>query len=85
VDEDGNTRVYRNEDTGFLWPPYFKFDSEDLQTEARTSPRVPTTPQWVSITHYGWRMNVFSDLSECGDDQSRRGAGRVGSSRGSTS
>jgi hypothetical protein len=34
AEEGGKTRVYRNEDTSFLWPPYFKFDSQDLQTEA---------------------------------------------------
>jgi len=60
VEEDGNTRVYRNEDTSFLWPPYFKFDSQDLQTEAQNLISTAEDPQWVSITHYGWRLNVFS-------------------------
>ena len=32
---DGKTvMVYRNEDTGWLWPPYFKWDSSTLQAEA---------------------------------------------------
>ena len=26
--------VYRNEDTGWGWPPYFKFDTSNLQAEA---------------------------------------------------
>ncbi len=26
--------VYRNEDTGRGWPPYFKFDTSNLQTQA---------------------------------------------------
>ncbi len=26
--------VYRNEDTGWGWPSYFKFDTANLQTEA---------------------------------------------------
>jgi hypothetical protein len=60
VDADGGTRVYRNEDTSFLWPPYFKFDSQDLQTEAQNLTSTAADPQWVSITHYGWRMNLFS-------------------------
>ncbi|KPQ18191.1 MAG: Protein of unknown function (DUF1523) [Rhodobacteraceae bacterium HLUCCO18] len=60
VEENGNTRVYRNEDTSVLWPPYFKFDSQDLQTEAQNLISSADDPQWVSITHYGWRLNVFS-------------------------
>jgi hypothetical protein len=43
-----------------LWPPYFKFDSEDLQTEASNLTSTETDPQWVAITHYGWRSNLIS-------------------------
>ncbi len=57
---DGRPLVYRNEDTGVLWPPYFKFDSEDLQTEASNLTSTETDPQWVAITHYGWRSNLIS-------------------------
>ncbi len=44
--------VYRNEDTGWIWPPYFKFDSSDLQAEAASLDR----DQWAVVTHYGWRI-----------------------------
>ena len=27
---DGKVMVYRNEDTGWIWPPYFKYDSSNL-------------------------------------------------------
>ncbi len=57
---NGDTMVYRNEDTGVLWPPYFKFDSQDLQTEATDLASVPAEPQWVAVTHYGWRINFIS-------------------------
>jgi hypothetical protein len=57
---DGRPLVYRNEDTGVLWPPYFKFDSEDLQTEASNLTSTEAAPQWVAITHYGWRSNLIS-------------------------
>lgn len=57
---DGRPLVYRNEDTGVLWPPYFKFDSEDLQAEASNLTSTEATPQWVAITHYGWRSNLIS-------------------------
>jgi len=30
----GDTMVYRHEDTGWDWPPYFKFDPSNLQPEA---------------------------------------------------
>ena len=29
----GGDRVYRNEDTGWGWPPYFKFDTADGASE----------------------------------------------------
>ena len=48
--------VYRNEDTG-VYPPYFKFDSSDLEAEASA---LAGREQWVSITHYGWRMRFLS-------------------------
>ena len=52
--------VYRNEDTGWIWPPYFKFDSSDLQAEAAASIATGEGEQWVVITHYGWRNRLFS-------------------------
>ena len=57
---DGKVMVYRNEDTGWVWPPYFKYDSSNLQAEA-TNLESKTEPyQWVSITHYGWRAAWLS-------------------------
>jgi hypothetical protein len=52
--------VYRNEDTGWNWPPYFKFDSSDLQAEASANVSSPTKEQWAVITHYGWRNRYFT-------------------------
>jgi len=49
--------VYRNEDTGWIWPPYFKFDSSDLQAEAA---RIAKGDEWAVITHYGWRIRWAS-------------------------
>lgn len=48
--------VYRNEDTGWIYPPYFKFDSSDLQAEAAATVSATEPYQWVVITHYGWRI-----------------------------
>lgn len=60
VDADGDPRVYRNEDTGWNWPPYFKFDTANLQTQAEDLKSTSAAPQWVSITHYGWRIVYLS-------------------------
>jgi hypothetical protein len=57
---NGKPLVYRNEDTGWIWPPYFKFDSYDVQTEASNLKSDTNTPRWVSITHYGWRNQYFT-------------------------
>jgi hypothetical protein len=52
--------VYRNEDTGWIWPPYFKFDSSNLQAEAQDLISTKAAPQWVIVTHYGWRIPFLS-------------------------
>jgi Protein of unknown function (DUF1523) len=57
--EDGSVMVYRNEDTG-IWPPYFKFDSSNLQAEAGDLKSTAELPKWVVITHYGWRIEFLS-------------------------
>jgi hypothetical protein len=57
---DETVIVYRNEDTGWIWPPYFKYDSSNLQAEATNFKSTKETPQWVSVTHYGWRFPFIS-------------------------
>lgn len=52
--------VYRNEDTGWGWPPYFKFDTSNLQAEAADARSTAAAPQWVAIKHYGWRNEYLS-------------------------
>ena len=55
VKADGEVMVYRNQDTGFGWPPYFKFDTANLQTEASDAVSTVEAPKWVALRHYGWR------------------------------
>lgn len=57
---DGSVIVYRNEDTGWVWPPYFKYDSSNLQAEAGNLKSLAATPTWVSVTYYGWRFPFLS-------------------------
>lgn len=57
---NGKTIEYRNEDTGWGWPPYFKFDSSGLNTEAKELTSTQAAPVWVSVTHYGWRNKFFT-------------------------
>jgi Protein of unknown function (DUF1523) len=52
--------VYRNEDTGWIWPPYFKYDSSNLQAEASNAKSSKEAPKWFSVTHYGWRFPFIS-------------------------
>lgn len=58
--KDGRVMVYRNEDTGFGWPPYFKLDSSNLQAEAQKATSTDAAPKWYLLTHYGWRAEWLS-------------------------
>ena len=58
--ESEGVMVFRNEDTGWIWPPYFKFDSSDLQAEAEANISPPGLERWAVITHYGWRNRFFT-------------------------
>ncbi|WP_108482866.1 DUF1523 family protein [Oceaniglobus ichthyenteri] len=57
---NGKPRVYRNEDTGWGWPPYFKLDSSNLQAEASDLISNRDAPRWVALRHYGWRNEFLS-------------------------
>lgn len=57
---DGSVIVYRNEDTGWVWPPYFKYDSSNLQAQAGNLKSTSAAPSWVSVTYYGWRFPFLS-------------------------
>jgi hypothetical protein len=57
---NGKPMVYRNEDTGWGWPPYFKFNTANLQTEAADAISDRDDPRWYAISHYGWRNELIS-------------------------
>ncbi|MFN3723036.1 MAG: DUF1523 family protein [Paracoccaceae bacterium] len=57
---NGRTMEYRNEDTGWGWPPYFKVNSFGLQTQAKEAASTDATPVWVALRHYGWRNQFFT-------------------------
>jgi len=57
VRPNGKTVVYRNEDTGWSFPFYLKFDSSDLSAKAAD---LKSDEQWVAVTHYGWRIRLFT-------------------------
>ncbi|MEM7242693.1 MAG: DUF1523 family protein [Pseudomonadota bacterium] len=54
----GGVRVYRNEDTDWSWPPYFKFDSGNVTAEAQALAQRGDV--WVAVKHYGVRIKLFS-------------------------
>ena len=60
VRPSGRPYVYRNEDTGWIWPPYFKYDSSNLHARATDLRSTSADPQWVSVTSYGWRVSWLS-------------------------
>ena len=62
IKPNGDTFVLRNEDTGWGWPPYFKFDSADLQTEAADATSTRENPRWFAVRHYGWRNTLLSSF-----------------------
>lgn len=57
---NGKPKVYRNEDTGWVWPPYFKYDSSNLQARATDLRSSAEAPKWVAVTYYGWRVPFLS-------------------------
>ncbi len=56
----GDVMVYRNEDTGWGWPPYFKFDTSNLQAEAADAKSTADAANYYAIKHYGWRNEFFT-------------------------
>ncbi|MBE2894495.1 DUF1523 family protein [Spirabiliibacterium falconis] len=51
--------VYRNEDTRWGFPFYFKFNSADLQAKAAT---FASEKKLVQIKYYGWRIVMFDEF-----------------------
>ena len=60
VDREGRERAYRNEDTDFGWPPYFKFDTATISAKAENAISTRDNPEWMVLTAYGWRLQIFS-------------------------
>ena len=60
VSPEGRPRVYRNEDTGWGWPPYFKHDTADLAARAQDAVSGEADPRWMIVTSYGWRIQWLS-------------------------
>lgn len=59
ISKKGKAMVFRNEDTSWGWPPYFKFDSADLTAEAQAF-SLTAEETWVLVKYYGWRIHIFS-------------------------
>ena len=56
--QSGKVEVFRNEDTGWGWPPYMKFNSADITAEAQTF-ATGEDKSWVLLKYYGWRIRIF--------------------------
>ncbi|MGR6981961.1 DUF1523 family protein [Testudinibacter sp. P27/CKL/0425] len=51
--------VYRNEDTRWGFPFYFKFNSADLQAKAQG---FAVEKKSVQVKYYGWRLVMFDEF-----------------------
>ena len=56
---DGEPHMFRNQDTGWGWPPFFKFDSGDLAAQANNY-SVDRREDVVLVTYYGFRFRMLS-------------------------
>ena len=56
---DGSPRMFRNQDTGWGWPPYFKFNSGDVAAQANNFASDPSKPV-VLVKYYGFRIRLMS-------------------------
>lgn len=56
--DSGKIKVYRNEDTRFDFPWYFKFDSANQQGIAQ---QYINSAEPVEIKYYGWRLTYFEE------------------------
>lgn len=54
---DDDTLVFRNEDTGWGFPFYFKFNSADVQAEVNSG---KNEAQELMLISYGWRVKLLS-------------------------
>lgn len=57
--ETKKVMVYRNEDTGWGLPFYFKFNSADIQAKAQA---YANEKKQVEIKYYGWRINWLNEF-----------------------
>lgn len=57
---NGREIIFRNEDTNWGWPFYFKFNAADLNAQAKNLASTSEDPQWVIVRHYGWRSNFWT-------------------------
>ncbi len=56
----GALRVFRNEDTDWGFPWYYKFDSGNLMAAAQAYQSTTDNPKWVVIKSYGWRITYLT-------------------------
>lgn len=57
-DNSEKPMVYRNEDTRWGFPFYFKFGSANLQAQASN---FQNEHKLVQVKYYGWRLTVFDE------------------------
>jgi len=59
MDPNSQPMEYRNDDTGWGFPWYFKFDEAELANRASNVISTEAAPTWVVVRHYGWRIPMM--------------------------
>ena len=55
----GSPTPFKNENTGWGWPPYFKFNAPEIQATAQAM-----IGQEVAVTYFGWRNQIFGTFPD---------------------
>jgi len=58
-DLEGGPRMFRNQDTGWGWPPYFKFNTGDIAAQAQNL-ATDDRRAVVLVKYYGFRIRMLS-------------------------
>jgi hypothetical protein len=58
-DLEGRPLMFQNTDTGWGWPPYFKFDTGDIAAQANNY-SVDGQEEVVLVQYYGFRIRMLS-------------------------
>lgn len=81
----GKPIMLRNEDTGWSYPPYFKFNSAEIQADAQRLTKTDGTGTSCVVRYYGWRnkfFGIFPNIISLKESTDNHPSTRVPTARG---